>query len=203
MIGCRCKRREALSRAVLIGRALLPTMRGSGSERSSWEVRLVALCGPQGTAEPAPEPKNAPSWSATMAGEAHLVPFRTQKLSPRAPMVLRSESVGEQDVADQLGAFSRLWAPRRAGARIVSSRAATGHEPGRRRRTLKTGYCDRKIDERQRIEERSSNFRIHVNSNQANPDQRDLEWASDSYLRKLRRARARRAPNGEFDPGSG
>ena len=105
MIGCRCKRREALSRAVLIGRALLPTMRGSGSERSSWEVRLVALCGPQGTAEPAPEPKNAPSWSATMAGEAHLVPFRTQKLSPRAPMVLRSESVGEQDVADQRGAF--------------------------------------------------------------------------------------------------
>ena len=85
-------------------------MRGSGSERSSWEVRLVALCGPQGTAEPAPEPKNAPSWSATMAGEAHLVPFRTQKLSPRAPMVLRSESVGEQDVADQLGAFSRLAA---------------------------------------------------------------------------------------------
>ena len=91
-------------------------MRGSGSERSSWEVRLVALCGPQGTAEPAPEPKNAPSWSATMAGEAHLVPFRTQKLSPRAPMVLRSESVGEQDVADQLGAFSRL-APELCGSR--------------------------------------------------------------------------------------
>ena len=40
-----------------------------------------------------------------MAGEAHLVPFRTQKLSPRAPMVLRSKSVGEQDVADQQGAF--------------------------------------------------------------------------------------------------
>ena len=91
-------------------------MRGSGSERSSWEVRLVALCGPQGTAEPAPEPKNAPSWSATMAGEAHLVPFRTQKLSPRAPMVLRSESVGEQDVADQLGAFSRL-APELCGTK--------------------------------------------------------------------------------------
>ena len=40
-----------------------------------------------------------------MAGEAHLVPFRTQKLSPRAPMVLRSKSVGEQDVADQQGTF--------------------------------------------------------------------------------------------------
>ena len=41
-----------------------------------------------------------------MAGEVHLVPFRTQKLSPRAPMVLRSKSVGEQDVADQQGAFA-------------------------------------------------------------------------------------------------
>ena len=46
-----------------------------------------------------------------MAGEAHLVPFRTQKLSPRAPMVLRSQSVGEQDAADQLGAFRVGEAP--------------------------------------------------------------------------------------------
>ena len=42
-----------------------------------------------------------------MAGEVHPVPFRTRKLSPPAPMVLRSKSVGEQDVADQRGAFSR------------------------------------------------------------------------------------------------
>ena len=41
-----------------------------------------------------------------MAGEVHPVPFRTRKLSPPAPMVLRSKSVGEQDVADQRGAFS-------------------------------------------------------------------------------------------------
>ena len=40
-----------------------------------------------------------------MAGEAHPVPFRTRKLSPRAPMVLRGKPVGEQDVADQRGAF--------------------------------------------------------------------------------------------------
>ena len=40
-----------------------------------------------------------------MAGEVHPVPFRTRKLSPPAPMVLRSKSVGEQDVADQRGAF--------------------------------------------------------------------------------------------------
>ena len=41
-----------------------------------------------------------------MAGEVHPVPFRTRKLSPPAPMVLRRKSVGEQDVADQRGAFS-------------------------------------------------------------------------------------------------
>lgn len=51
-----------------------------------------------------------------MAGEVHPVPFRTRKLSPPAPMVLRSKSVGEQDVADQRGAFSRSEGDRpRAG----------------------------------------------------------------------------------------
>ncbi len=49
----------------------------------------VALCGPEGTACVFSQ-SNAPSWSAAMAGEAHPVPFRTRKLSPRAPMVLRS-----------------------------------------------------------------------------------------------------------------
>ena len=48
---------------------------------------------------------NALCRPAAMAGEAHLVPFRTQKLSPRAPMVLRRESVGEQDAAGQQRAF--------------------------------------------------------------------------------------------------
>ena len=60
-----------------------------------------ALCGPQGT----DGHMNALCRPAAMAGEAHLVPFRTQKLSPRAPMVLRSESVGEQDAAGQQRAF--------------------------------------------------------------------------------------------------
>lgn len=46
-----------------------------------------------------------------MAGEAHPVPFRTRKLSPPAPMVLRSQSVGEQGAADQRGAFARGAAP--------------------------------------------------------------------------------------------
>ena len=80
-----------------------------------------ALCGPQGT----DGHTNALCRPAAMAGEAHLAPFRTQKLSPRAPMVLRSESVGEQDVADQLGAFSRL------AAELCGSRG--GRDSGPRR----------------------------------------------------------------------
>ena len=67
-----------------------------------------ALCGPQGT----DGHMNALCRPAAMAGEAHLVPFRTQKLSPRAPMVLRSESVGEQDAAGQ----QRAFVPEREGS---------------------------------------------------------------------------------------
>ena len=55
---------------------------------------------------------NALCRPAAMAGEAHLVPFRTQKLSPRAPMVLRRESVGEQDAAGQ----QRAFVPEREGS---------------------------------------------------------------------------------------
>lgn len=76
-----------------------------------------------------------------MAGEAHPVPSRTRKLSPRAPMVLRGKPVGEQDVADQRRAFSfSLCASRRprrgptaAAGAPSSSRAdrVCGHEPRR------------------------------------------------------------------------
>ena len=51
----------------------------------------VTLCGPEGTAtRPARQQQNAPWRPAAMAGEAHPDPSRTRKLSPRAPMVLRS-----------------------------------------------------------------------------------------------------------------
>ena len=39
--------------------------------------------------------------SAAMAGVARPVPFRTRKLRPLAPMVLRVEPVGEQGAADR------------------------------------------------------------------------------------------------------
>ena len=67
-----------------------------------------ALCGPQGT----DGHTNALCRPAAMAGEAHLAPLRTQKLSPRAPMVLRREPVGEQDAAGQ----QRAFVPEREGS---------------------------------------------------------------------------------------
>ena len=139
-------------------------------DRSDEERRLrkVALCGPQGTAL---EAENALRRSAAMAGEAHPVPSRTRKLSPRAPMVLRGQPVGEQDAADQRRAFpdAGRQGPARnprgpllasgapGGARLCGVRGDAGFWPrgggpwaysyslrgGAARRTLKTGYCDR------------------------------------------------------------
>ena len=74
---------------------------------------LRALCGPQGPAGTTRR-QNAPRRPAAMAGEAHPVPSRTRKLSPRAPIVLRVKPVGDQDAAGRLGAFSPGGAPRRA-----------------------------------------------------------------------------------------
>ena len=74
---------------------------------------LRALCGPQGPAGTTRR-QNAPRRPAAMAGEAHPVPSRTRKLSPRAPIVLRGKPVGDQDAAGRLGAFSPGGAPRRA-----------------------------------------------------------------------------------------
>ena len=79
--------------------------------RSRGTRRLRALCGPQGTAAP-PRRQNAPRRPAAMAGEAHPVPSRTRKLSPRAPIVLRVQPVGDQDAAGRLGAFSPQEGPR-------------------------------------------------------------------------------------------
>ena len=75
---------------------------------------------------PARKQQNAPWRPAAMAGEAHPVPSRTRKLSPRAPMVLRSKSVGEQDAAGHQGAFCQGRPPPRArrGPFRVSRRPA-------------------------------------------------------------------------------
>lgn len=66
-----------------------PTLRSRG--RATFCPRTRCAVRPPGhRAEPGPLQPNAPRWSATMAGEVHPVPFRTRKLSPLAPMVLRS-----------------------------------------------------------------------------------------------------------------
>ncbi len=77
-----------------------------------------------------------------MAGEVHPVPFRTRKLSPPAPMVLRGQPVGEQVAADRRRAFavtggpgakapgasSRPWA-RRAGRAFGRARGRGVGDP--------------------------------------------------------------------------
>ena len=54
--------------------------------------------------------------SAAMAGGARPDPFRTRKLSRRAPMVLRGQPVGEQGAADRWTALDPYAAGSGAGA---------------------------------------------------------------------------------------
>lgn len=69
--------------------------------------------------------------SAAMAGGARPDPFRTRKLSRRAPMVLRGQPVGEQGAADRWTALDPYAAGSGAGApffflHIVQPRAPWG-----------------------------------------------------------------------------
>ena len=98
MIGRRCKARERLSRAPLIGRALrdhsrsppLPTVLKGNPSSSA--VR------PPGRLERHPRPssprRNAPRGPAALAAGAHPDPYRTRKLSRPAPMVLQGRPCG-------------------------------------------------------------------------------------------------------------
>ena len=63
--------------------------------------------------------------SAAMAGGARPDPFRTRKLSRRAPMVLRGQPVGEQGAADRWTALDPYIAGSGTGA-------PRGHPPPRR-----------------------------------------------------------------------
>ena len=75
-----------------------------------------------------PRRQNAPRRPAAMAGEAHPVPSRTRKLSPRAPIVLRVQPVGDQDAAGRLGAFSPQEGPRaERGALLFCAGVVTRH----------------------------------------------------------------------------
>ena len=85
---------------------------------------LSSLCGPQGTRRGSPSrgrhshrlETSAAHRSAAMAGGARPDPFRTRKLSRRAPMVLRGQPVGEQGAADRWTALDPYIAGSGAGA---------------------------------------------------------------------------------------
>ena len=85
---------------------------------------LSSLCGPQGTRRGSPKAwearerhkTSAAHRSAAMAGGARPDPFRTRKLSRRAPMVLRGQPVGEQGAADRWTALDPYIAGSGAGA---------------------------------------------------------------------------------------
>ena len=132
MIGRRCKAGDSLSRAALIARALTRRI-PAGAAACAWRVQLKKVdqdirsgelaVRPPGHAETptAWEARNrlktsAAHRSAAMAGGARPDPFRTRKLSRRAPMVLRGQPVGEQGAADRWTALDPHPAGSGAGA---------------------------------------------------------------------------------------
>ena len=82
MIGCRCKRSDVFSRAVLIARELYVNRSGyirDDTERARALLQSVLL------------PDHVKTYEEThgdYSAEVHLFPFRTEKLSPAAPMIL-------------------------------------------------------------------------------------------------------------------
>ena len=126
MIGRRCKARERLSRAPLIGRALRDTYKGPPPPTVLKEHLPRALCGPQGALErhpPLSSPRrNAPRGPAATAAGAHPDPYRTRKLSRPAPRVLQGRPCGRLGrrrppgrVARGLGRGGANGAPGRGG----------------------------------------------------------------------------------------
>ena len=132
MIGRRCKAGDSLSRAALIARALtrrIPAgavfhvLGGCNSGRRGMGSGELAVR-PPGHAEGTPQrgrqshrlETSAAHRSAAMAGGARPDPFRTRKLSRRAPMVLRGQPMGEQGAADRWTALDPYIAGSGAGA---------------------------------------------------------------------------------------
>ena len=96
---------------------------GATQVEEGWDP-ASSLCGPQGTRRPPLErgrhshrlKTSAAHRSAAMAGGARPDPFRTRKLSRRAPMVLRGQPVGEQGAADRWTALDPFRAGRGGAA---------------------------------------------------------------------------------------
>ena len=99
MIGRRCKARERLSRAPLIGRALRDHLKAPSAPDRSQEGSFLERCAaPRAPCERHPRPssprRNAPRGPAATAAGAHPDPYRTRKLSRPAPMVLQGRPCG-------------------------------------------------------------------------------------------------------------
>ena len=140
MIGRRCKAGDSLSRAALIARALTRRI-PAGAAACAWRVQLrskmdmirLARCAAPRARGKHPLQRgrhshrrqtSAAHRSAAMAGGARPDPFRTRKLSRRAPMVLRGQPVGEQGAADRWTALDPYIAGSGAGAPRGASPAA-------------------------------------------------------------------------------
>ena len=82
MIGCRCKRSDVFSRAVLIARKLYVNLRGyirDDTKRARAPLRVSFF---------RTMSKTYKETHGDYSAEVHLFPFRTEKLSPAAPMIL-------------------------------------------------------------------------------------------------------------------
>ena len=94
-------------------------MRGPGTRMPPSHLSY-APCGPQGTqisTQDTEDTVGAAHRSAARAWGARPVPFRTRKLSPIAPRVLRGQPVGGQGAADRWTAPSRTLELRRGRPR--------------------------------------------------------------------------------------
>ena len=99
MIGRRCKARERLSRAPLIGRALRDRLRSPPLPTVLKKVPSSSAVRPPGRLGSAAPPfrsprRNAPRGPAATAAGAHPDPYRTRKLSRPAPRVLQGRPCG-------------------------------------------------------------------------------------------------------------
>ena len=89
-------------------------MRGPGTRMPPSRLLLCAMR-PPGHVDETPDTVTvgAAHRSAARAWGARPVPFRTRKLSPIAPRVLRGQPVGGQGAADRWTAFALLGARRK------------------------------------------------------------------------------------------
>ena len=127
MIDGRCKRREALSRAALIGRALPPLTQGSRSCDLLFDDPLRCAA-PRAPGRNPPLTTECPSLVSDHGGGGTPGPIPNPEVKPPSADGTAEWSVGEQDVADQRGAFA-CRGPRHPGGGGALLRMAGRSDP--------------------------------------------------------------------------